>query len=374
MALPVTGPFVSSVGGTGDPDHYHWISGYRQVKPFDRVLAYEAKRGDNIRKPVPATGTGGARAAAAINPIETIEPWSKWAPLKNRAYDQFKSRLSDRASLGTMLGELGETHRMIANRANQLWKFTRQVKSGNFAGAARTLKMSAVPPGVSRKRAWAGNWLEYNLGWKPVIGDIGNAVDVLQSPIKSIWVSALVRSGPTRFDLATPQKGENPTAVYPANLTWHNFRYWYCDQQVGCGAEVQISNPNLWLANQLGFINPLAVAWELVPMSFVIDWFVNVGQVLNSMTDFYGLTLTKEWTTSKVVGVSKDYSHATYRWKENGVWVYGGGLFRWHDTRFSHIRRLVGLPNPTFALRPYKAPHLARAATAISLLVVKGLR
>lgn len=51
-----------------------------------------------------------------------------------------------------------------------------------------------------------------------------------------------------------------------------------------------MKHPNLSGANSLGLVNLQALAWELVPMSFVVDWFVNIGDVLRNMTSFYGKT------------------------------------------------------------------------------------
>ncbi len=63
------------------------------------------------------------------------------------------------------------------------------------------------------------------------------------------------------------------------------------------GCEVTISNPNLYLANNLGLANPAIVVWELIPFSFVVDWFVTVGQFLENGSAWLGLTVTKPYTT-----------------------------------------------------------------------------
>lgn len=43
--------------------------------------------------------------------------------------------------------------------------------------------------------------------------------------------------------------------------------------------------------SRYGFTNPIALAYELVPYSFVLDWWINLGDVLASLDN---LTLVKE--------------------------------------------------------------------------------
>jgi hypothetical protein len=40
----------------------------------------------------------------------------------------------------------------------------------------------------------------------------------------------------------------------------------------------------------LGFTNPLVVAWEVVPWSFVVDWFIPVGRYLEQLSATHGWT------------------------------------------------------------------------------------
>lgn len=62
-------------------------------------------------------------------------------------------------------------------------------------------------------------------------------------------------------------------------------------------AGVRVVNPNGWLLERAGLINPVAVAWDLVPWSFVVNMFSNVGGLVNSITDFYGLEFVNSSTT-----------------------------------------------------------------------------
>lgn len=75
------------------------------------------------------------------------------------------------------------------------------------------------------------------------------------------------------------------------------FRRFHADGTVTFSAGVVVTNPNLWLGNKLGLINPLSVAWDLVPWSFVANMFVNIGQLLGSLTDLAGLSLRDDSLT-----------------------------------------------------------------------------
>lgn len=374
MVAPVTGPFIETVGGTGLVTYFRYKSGYKQSRPFDLPLAYDFRTGSCSRT---GTHTYDARTlAAGFDMIQQVGMWDTWTHLENAAYDKFKSHVSDQASLGVSLAEIGQSYSMISTRAAQILGFARRLSRLDFAGAARVLQMSSTPKGVSTKKSFSRNYLEYHFGWSPLIGDMYNVAEVLQTPIKSVKVHVMVGDPSKRYDLSTPSKGSNPAAWYPSNLTWDQHRYWHGARKVYCGAELFVSNPNLWLANQLGLVNPAVIAWELVPYSFVVDWFANVGQVLQSFTDFYGLTLSKEWTTRVFKGQASFRDAVTYRWQEWGGNPFGLQTYYSSNTKtcvgpFTHMRRQTGLPSPRFAVRPYKAPGLRRALAAVSLLTLQ---
>lgn len=45
----------------------------------------------------------------------------------------------------------------------------------------------------------------------------------------------------------------------------------------------KINNPDLLLPAKVGLTNPLSVAWELIPFSFVVDWFLPIGKYLDAL-------------------------------------------------------------------------------------------
>jgi hypothetical protein len=57
------------------------------------------------------------------------------------------------------------------------------------------------------------------------------------------------------------------------------------------GFKVRVSNAFISNLDTAGVINPLSIAWELSPYSFVVDWFIPVGNVLSALSDTIGLEL-----------------------------------------------------------------------------------
>jgi hypothetical protein len=61
-------------------------------------------------------------------------------------------------------------------------------------------------------------------------------------------------------------------------------------QVVKIACNVRIDNPALATAQAVGLTNPALVAWELVPYSFVIDWFLPIGNWLTAIAPLVGIT------------------------------------------------------------------------------------
>jgi hypothetical protein len=102
---------------------------------------------------------------------------------------------------------------------------------------------------------------------------------------------------------------------------------------------------------EVGFTNPLEVAWELVPFSFAADWFVPVGSWLSGLDALLGLTdLTYSSTdflryNKSLSGMPEVvYSDAGYIVRRNGAYT--------SSKERVYLNRLVGtsvpIPHPDF--------------------------
>lgn len=133
--------------------------------------------------------------------------------------------------------------------------------------------------------------------------------------------------------------------------------------RVSRSATVEISNPNGWLRERAGLNNPAAVAWDLVPWSFVVNMFVNTGQLVNSITDFVGLSFPSSSITTRY-----DLNYRTHISGRISPKVYGSGSA---DFRYDFkMRQLGGVARPPVV---FKVPDLnwGLAAIAASLFAQK---
>lgn len=363
MVAPIVGPLVTEIGGSGDPSYYSYTARYRQSKPFNLALPYKRHVGVTTVKIGLAPGnarTWGTQGYIGDRP--------NWPDLQAKSYDKLKDEISARAALSVSLIEGRQAIGMIAQRTGQLLSFARKLRRLDLAGAARELNLAVTPKGASRKKSFAGNWLEYQLGWVPMVMDIGNAVEVVQSPLKEQYARGAKSGLIPMLNLQTPQN-----LVRDVTGDWIEWEFretvTFSRQIFAQGCQVAVNNPNLWLANQLGFVNPATVAWEVIPFSFVVDWFINVEQFLSSGTDFLGLTVQNPWRTYHMMGTYEYYFRRKYKYwnSQQGYW-YSTDL-RQHINTFSHTDRAQGLVGPSLYFRPLKVPSWKRALTATSLLV-----
>lgn len=331
---------------------FEYRSGWRQKRPYDLPTEYYCKVYKKMANTWP-------NSPVSWQLMEQNIPTGAPTGVKVTAYERFLGKLGDRAELGVAFAELGEACSMVSSRALQLWDFTRHLRRGNFAAAAKTLEMP-VPKKVGTHKKLASNWLEFSFGWAPLVDDIGTAIDVLQRPISNRTIFGYARD---TFSYVTGEWfGDYDIYCDGVPHRAHQKRVisgkYFCRYQ----ATVGIDNPNLYLANQLGFVNPAAIAWELVPFSFVLDWFTNVGQFLSQGTDLLGLTIQDPFTSSGTKDVIL---------REDTTWVNCQSPYLYWEWRGRLWRREKGLVTPSLGLRTFRPWGWKRGANAISLLLLQ---
>jgi hypothetical protein len=363
MVAPITGPINKSFSLSQYHPYYGGFrqtvvsnrSYYRQKVPFNLPLTevnektygvYEIRSGH----PYPWENYSWGGMSPGSGQPSAIERAVFTDRAYNAAYSKFRDAVRSQASWAVTLAERESTWSMIAERLKQFRDAFNAVRRGQFKQAAGLLGINpkAIRKMDLRKGAknLGSNWLEYWFGWAPLVGDLFASVKILCDPIPAgrIRVSA--------------------TRAY-ATRTFNNSGGWtrQFDRsgKVKCKiqAEVSVSNPNLYLLNQLGLTNPAVVALELVPYSWLLGWFVNLEAILSSWTDFIGLRLENLQRSFK----------SNYENVELEVHSSNLGTYAWR-TEMDRFERIPGaLPSPNLVWSVPERLSVTRALTLCGLLV-----
>lgn len=106
-------------------------------------------------------------------------------------------------------------------------------------------------------------WLQYRYGVMPLVYTLYDAAELL----KQVKMAEFV-------DTRKKETIERPSPLNKKATERIVFR---------CCARSKVTSEGLLKAYELSQFNPSVTAWELVPLSFVVDWFVNIGTVLQAL-------------------------------------------------------------------------------------------
>lgn len=320
---------------------------YRQQKPFNLNLPYHHYIG-KTRFSIVGDGLGSQSWGADVYP----PTWSpNYTETANRSYEKLRGSLYSSAGLGVNFVEFGQASSMISSAASTLMVAARHVRRGNFVSAMHTLKMKYLPARVSSSKSFASNWLEFHFGWVPLVHDIYDACDVVNNPVKSF-----------HFEKGKASRVEDTSAILWDYYAWTIHTRVLARISSVQGARVKaITNAGLHSLEQFGLLNPASLAWEVVPFSFVVDWFVNVGDFLRSFSDFAGMSLDSTFHTDTVKAQAVGwYVHkAPYHVYAPRSW----------GIDYVETSRVTSLSGVDLEVKKLKLPSLSRAATAVSLVV-----
>lgn len=266
-----------------------------------------------------------------------------------RAFSRFREAIwGDAQTLFSVdVAERKQALKLVHNSATRIAVAAIHVKRGKWAVAAKALGLNGSPKGVSKVQGFADNWLAYRYGWTPLVGSIYAGALALDQPVGTSFAEggALEYINKSYDELYFK---ETISGVWRSRLK----------------ARVSVAEPTLATLNQFGVANPLLVAWELVPFSFVGDWFVDVGSYLENVSAFWGLqlddlSLTEKFSvTDDLTAVPRSYQVYTN--------VKVGQVLKQAGVRMKVQTKPVNPPLPD--LRVYNGLNTTRAIDAVALV------
>lgn len=250
-----------------------------------------------------------------------------------------------KANFGAMLGESRSTLNHIAKTSLTVLKAYRALRRGRIRQFLELLGLNKNTV-LSGKFA-ADKWLETQYAWKPLLSDIYDTSKVLSEGVKRN--SQVVSASRTLKDSADYKSG----AAHGSVSVGYRCKLFY-----------KVSNSSIDALSRLGLINPLEVAWELVPFSFVIDWFIPVGTLLEAYSSTMGMSFIDGHISTK--------SSIDARYEVNnplgGYYLDEGRFsFVWSYSGFKRVTVNSATPLPYFK-SPFSSNHLASAFALIRSL------
>lgn len=205
----------------------------------------------------------------------------------NEARTRFAKKVEQTMTLfsgGVFLGELRETLRMIRNPGKAL----RDGVSGYLNNLRKNRRRLMKMPRQSRQRAIQSSYLEFTFGVQPAISDLESASSYLERRQEQLFkelqvVQAFAQNRFMHPDAAT---------FFGSGVGRVNFRRrnWREHTVVLAGAvSSRASSPLLLNSSSLGLSlrSFVPTVWELLPWSFVADYFTNIGDVLAAWSNQY---------------------------------------------------------------------------------------
>lgn len=212
------------------------------------------------------------------------------------------ARFSSNAGLGITLAETAGTLRSLGDRLGAVARILNALRKGDVKSALSTLHQHTgynttraaarlkANPGRNYSDRAANFWLETVFGWVPLLQSIHDSMKVLGG------------------DYRTDRRSR-------ASDTANGLR-------AGIAAEFRTSRGNRF--SKLGITNPAELAWDLVPFSFVLDWFVPIA---NSIRFFGARSLTTEiwmWSSRKF---GAKYFTSSYMRAPSGTFMKGSETY-----------------------------------------------
>lgn len=214
-------------------------------------------------------------------------------------------------------------------------------------------------------RAAASFWLEIQYGWKPLLTDVFGAVEAISDaradrPI----VHTIKKSVSVSKDYLDHSESSGEEYAY-ATLTRSSVQAF-----AHSSITYEIDNPALRLASGVGLTDPALLAWELLPYSFVVDWFLPVGKWLENAQATSGLLFKKGSISEKQIVTSSHSSSAnSWAWNFTSASEVAGGL---REEVF--FERTVLTDFPVNPLPQFKNPiSFGHCANALALLATAFL-
>lgn len=353
---------VNAKGDRSTPNNYRMVI-FRGVSTGWKTFFRSTSQGEIRWSAMDSDYFGGTGYA----PTSTYRP-TDFARTDDRAMEKIYDQVRGSSNLAVDFFEAGSTIRMIRNSLNVKKQMAEMLKV-----TTRTKKYKSLSKGQQRLDYVTKKWLEARYGWLPLVYSTYDALDNIGNRLSKGVHTITGRSGVT--DIGVDRSGSGSYADPTVKMSF-DMRY---RTEIKCDFRMSGSRGiSDWTS-----LNPIGIAWELLPLSFVADWFVNVSSVLSNWENwavfansFVGGYRTQSYREELLYSRSGTTSNPVPYWP-NGTTIFDGvTFFSQQSYGYKELRlfkdrvRLDSLPMPAQGIRIKPKLNAKRLTDAAALLHV----
>lgn len=209
--------------------------------------------------------------------------------------------------------------------------------------------VEALAKDIANKMKRAGSrrqvhnmWLEYRYGWRLLVMDIYDGLCAVHDRRLNHSVMSVQAGATKTYDFPPIIRNENMGTRYINNGMKTQFSL-KRDYVIGLDYTIRFreSSAQLGGLQQFGITNPLGLAWELIPYSFVIDWLIPVSDYLSKLDTWVGKDFVSG-TVSYWVDIHHTCKPFGLRDPLNPAWVEKpGGIYAASEIHRRFYKRAV---------------------------------
>ena len=280
----------------------------------------------------------------------------------------------NKVNIAQFFAEREQTKNLVASTAHRIADSLLALRKGNFAGAARNLLGSKGSRGIGRGIGGIPEqWLALQYGWKPLLSDVYGACEELAALTTGVEPEAYSAKGHATTSLEKISYDVPGDGGWVPPMKWSNTSA----QIRGFGVvNAKVGAQVMSIASRTGIANPIKLEWELLPYSFVVDWFYPVGDFLDQCNATDGFQFLSGYIVQKVT-VNWNGRLARHSFTDPSGWVTSasGGDSSASSVTYKRTA-LSGFPRarwPDFK-DPFSSTHVANALSLLATAFGRGPR
>lgn len=308
----------------------------------------------------------------------------------NRVLNSLKS--DGEAQLGLALLERKQTETLLINSVRRVVRtvqnFTTSLRRRDLSAfreaIARDVQSRRSGRTISQREAFLGripeSWLEVQYGWKPLMSDVLSSMEAVDFAQQNdlYHFSKKKTSKRTRTERIDVQLSGVPGSNGYTGFRWRFdvLRTDLCTFRL----DYTVDTGYLSTLSALGLLNPVSLAWERLPLSFVFDWFLPLGSWFNTFDAAAGKTFkggSKTTVTYKPLTIGSPVQLNT---PPPGTSVYKGFVIeplydRAYYSKLTMNREvLASFPSPVPPVwkNPFSPTHVANALSLLATTLGRG--